>query len=79
MTLQDKQGLGSLRSLQPRLSTPLASKVASFPRCYGPEFTSRHFLAWCLERKIELMHIEPGKPVQMRTWKVLMGSCGTNA
>jgi putative transposase len=30
----------------------------------GPEFTSRHFLAWCLERKIELVRIEPGKPVQ---------------
>jgi putative transposase len=30
----------------------------------GPEFTSRHFLAWCLERKIEAVHIEPGKPVQ---------------
>ncbi len=30
----------------------------------GPEFTSRHFLAWCLERKIELVHIDPGKPVQ---------------
>jgi putative transposase len=30
----------------------------------GPEFTSRHFLAWCLERKIETVHIEPGKPAQ---------------
>lgn len=30
----------------------------------GPEFTSRHFLAWCLERGIELVHIEPGRPVQ---------------
>src|SRR5277367_4711458 len=30
----------------------------------GPEFTSRHFLAWCVERSIELVHIEPGKPVQ---------------
>ena len=30
----------------------------------GPELTSRSFLAWCLERKIELVHIEPGKPVQ---------------
>lgn len=30
----------------------------------GPEFTSRHFLAWCAERKIELVRIEPGKPVQ---------------
>ena len=28
------------------------------------EFTSRHFLAWCAEQKIELVHIEPGKPVQ---------------
>lgn len=30
----------------------------------GPELTSRHFLAWCLERKIELLHIQPGKPTQ---------------
>jgi putative transposase len=30
----------------------------------GPEFTSRHFLAWCIERQIELVHIQPGKPQQ---------------
>ena len=30
----------------------------------GPEFTSRHFLAWCVEWKIELLHIQPGKPTQ---------------
>ncbi len=30
----------------------------------GPELTRRHFLAWCVERKIELMHIQPGKPTQ---------------
>lgn len=30
----------------------------------GPELTSRHFLAWCVERGIELRHIQPGKPVQ---------------
>jgi putative transposase len=30
----------------------------------GPEFTSRHILAWALERKIELVHIEPGRPMQ---------------
>jgi putative transposase len=30
----------------------------------GPELTSRHFLAWCVERGIELVHIQPGKPVQ---------------
>ena len=30
----------------------------------GPELTSRHFQAWCVERKIELLHIQPGKPTQ---------------
>jgi len=30
----------------------------------GPELTSRHFLAWCEERKIRLIHIQPGRPMQ---------------
>ena len=30
----------------------------------GPELTSRHFLAWALARKIEMVHIQPGKPTQ---------------
>ena len=30
----------------------------------GPEFTSRHFVAWCEERRIRLVHIQPGKPMQ---------------
>jgi putative transposase len=30
----------------------------------GPELTSRHFLAWCEERKIQLIHIQPGRPMQ---------------
>jgi putative transposase len=30
----------------------------------GPELTSRHFLAWCLERRIEPLYIPPGKPTQ---------------
>lgn len=30
----------------------------------GSEMTSRHFLAWGVEQKIELVHIQPGKPVQ---------------
>ena len=30
----------------------------------GPELTSRHFLAWCIERKIELTHIQPRRPMQ---------------
>jgi putative transposase len=31
----------------------------------GPELTSRHFLAWCVERQIELVHIQPGKPIRV--------------
>ncbi len=30
----------------------------------GSEFTSRRFLAWCAEQKIEMVHIRPGKPVE---------------
>jgi putative transposase len=30
----------------------------------GPELTSRHFLAWALDQKIDLVHIQPGKPTQ---------------
>jgi putative transposase len=30
----------------------------------GPEFTSRHFLAWGEERGIQLIHIQPGRPMQ---------------
>lgn len=30
----------------------------------GPEFTSRHFLSWCEERKIQLVFIAPGRPMQ---------------
>jgi putative transposase len=30
----------------------------------GPELTSRYFLSWCEERKIQLIHIQPGRPMQ---------------
>lgn len=30
----------------------------------GPEPTSRHYLAWAIEWKIDLVHIQPGKPTQ---------------
>jgi transposase InsO family protein len=30
----------------------------------GPELTSHHFLAWAVERRIELLHIQPGRPTQ---------------
>jgi len=32
--------------------------------CYGPEFGSRHFLAWCEQAKITPVPPEPGKPQQ---------------
>ena len=30
----------------------------------GAELTSRHFLAWAIENRIELLHIQPGRPMQ---------------
>ncbi len=30
----------------------------------GPEFISRHFVTWCEDRKITLIHIQPGRPMQ---------------
>lgn len=46
----------------------IASAQRAWPqriRCdNGPEFTSRHFLSWCLERRIDLRHIQPGHPTQ---------------
>jgi len=30
----------------------------------GTELTSRHFLAWGMDRRIEFVHIQPEKPVQ---------------
>jgi putative transposase len=30
----------------------------------GPELTSRHYLAWAIGWKIDLVHIQPGKPTQ---------------
>ena len=32
--------------------------------CYGPEFTLRRMLGWAEERKITLIHIQPGRPMQ---------------
>ena len=30
----------------------------------GPEVSSRYFLAWCIEKRIDAVHIQPGKPTQ---------------
>ena len=54
----------------PRLTRALEAIVAERGapeaiRCdNGPELTSRHFLSWCEERKIQLVHIQPGRPMQ---------------
>ena len=45
----------------------------------GPELTSRHFLAWCIEKKIELIHIQPGKPTRTLTSRASMDGCAKNA
>ena len=33
----------------------------------GPEFTSRRMLGWAEERKINLVHIQPGRPCRTAT------------
>jgi putative transposase len=33
----------------------------------GPEFTSRRMAGWGEERKISLIHIQPGRPTAERT------------
>jgi transposase InsO family protein len=45
----------------------------------GPELTSRHFLSWCEERKIELIHIQPGKPMQNGHVESFNGRLGMHA
>jgi putative transposase len=30
----------------------------------GPEFTSRRIVGWAEERKVDLVHIQPGRPMQ---------------
>jgi putative transposase len=45
----------------------------------GPELTSRHFLGWCEERKIQLIHIQPGRPMQNGHVENSMDDCETSA
>jgi len=49
----------ALESILGQREKPLAIRCDN-----APELTSRHFLAWCIERQIELAHIQPGKPQQ---------------
>jgi putative transposase len=49
----------ALDSVIARRGTPKALRMDN-----GPELTSRHFLAWCMEHKIATNYIQPGKPMQ---------------
>jgi len=60
--------LGSIR--KGRQLTPCRQAIAAYGKPQsirsdnGPELTSRHYLAWAIEWKIDLVHIQPGKPTQ---------------
>lgn len=38
----------------------------------GPEFTSRHFAAWCATQKIQLIHIQPASRCRTGMWRASM-------
>jgi putative transposase len=65
LALETDTSMGSMRVLRV-LDGIIAERGAPARlRCdNGPEFTSRAFLAWAIERKIDLVHIRPGRPVE---------------
>jgi transposase InsO family protein len=52
------------RCAQLRLRAPSANGSATFPMCYGSEFTSNAILAWADQNRVEWHYIAPGKPMQ---------------
>jgi putative transposase len=65
LALETDTSMGSLRVL--RVLERLIAERGTPRRIRtdnGPEFTSRAYLAWSLERRIELVHIRPGKPIE---------------
>lgn len=58
-SLSSRRVTRSLESVVERRGTPEAIRCDN-----GPELTSRHFLSWCEERKIQIIHIQPGRPMQ---------------
>ena len=42
----------------------IASKSASFRRCYGPEYISGKLQEWADKQGIAIQHIQPRKPQQ---------------
>jgi putative transposase len=47
----------ALAAIMETRGTPVAIRSDN-----GSEMTSRHYLAWCIERRIDAIHIQPGKP-----------------
>ena len=65
LTLEVDRSLSSQRFTRALEQAIEQRGVPESIRCdNGPELTSRHFLAWCEERKIQLIHIQPGRPMQ---------------
>jgi putative transposase len=65
LALEADTSVGSLRVL--RVLDRIIAERGSPQRIRsdnGPEFTSRAYLAWSLERRIDLVHIRPGKPIE---------------
>jgi putative transposase len=58
-SLSSRRVTRSLEAIVERRGLPEAIRCDN-----GPELTSRHFIAWCEERKIQLIHIQPGRPMQ---------------
>ena len=59
-----RPGYDHLRRYLAAAQAIIASKPASFRRCYGTEFTSRAILRWADENKVPWHYIDPGKPQQ---------------
>jgi putative transposase len=65
LALETDTSMGSLRVL--RVLDRIIAERGSPQRIRsdnGPEFTSRAYLAWGLDRRIQLVHIRPGKPIE---------------
>ena len=65
LALETDTSMGSLRVL--RVLDRIIAERGTPQRIRsdnGPEFTSRAYLAWSLEQRIELVHIRPGKPIE---------------
>ena len=43
------------------------------------ELTSRHFLAWAVESRIDILHIRPLSPQRTPMWRPSMVACVRNA